>query len=171
VISNSIDTAFAFAEGASAVITKPIIEREFWIAIQDLLQNRGRRVLVADANTDFRILIKRSLEQRGFEVDDVDRGKLVMGRLDHDHYDLILIDLAFPDVSGIELLKAIRKRAQFNTVPVYLMLEGEQDAPSMEDIQSLGKDVFVGKERGLEGIVDLVTEELQGEKIESNSVS
>ena len=55
VISDTIDTAYAFAEGASAMITKPIGEREFWIAVQDLLVNRGLRILVADANTDFRI--------------------------------------------------------------------------------------------------------------------
>jgi signal transduction histidine kinase/DNA-binding response OmpR family regulator len=161
VVSESVDTAVAFAEGASALITKPIGDREFWIAIQDLLSNRGRRVLVADANTDFRILIKRSLEQRGFKVDDVDRGKLVMGRLDHEHYDLLLIDLGFPDVSGMELLKAVRKRAQFNQIPFFLMFGGTEPIKP-DDLQSVGDDRFIGKDRGIEGIVDLVMDELMG---------
>jgi CheY-like chemotaxis protein len=171
VISDTIDTSYAFAEGASAMITKPIGEREFWIAVQDLLVTRGLRILVADANTDFRILIKRSLEQQGFEVDDVDRGKAVMGRLDHDHYDLVLIDLGFPDVSGIELLKSIRKRPQMNSTPVYLMVEGGIEMPSTEEVQSSGRDVFIGKERGIEGIVELVARELQGEEVEPYSAS
>jgi CheY-like chemotaxis protein len=80
-----------------------------------------------------------------------------MGRLEHDHYDLIIIDMKFPDVSGIEILRAIRKRGQLNDVPVFLMYDGEQPAP--DEIQSAGKDLFIGKERGIDGIVDLISEE------------
>src|SRR6185437_2966070 len=120
-------------------ISKPIGEREFWIAVQDLLVSRGMRVLVADANTDFRILIKRSLEQQGFEVDDVDRGKAVMGRLDHAEYDLILIDVEFPDVSGVELLRAIRKRPLLNSTPVFLMCQDPGQMQSTDELQSIGR--------------------------------
>ena len=94
-----------------------------------------------------------------------------MGRLDHDHYDLVLIDLGFPDVSGIDLLKSIRKRPQMNSTPVYLMVEGGIEIPSTEEVQSSGRDVFIGKERGIDGIVELVARELQGEEVEPYSAS
>lgn len=156
VVSSSIDTAVAFAEGASALLTKPVGERELLIAVKDLILTRGLRILVADRNTDLRILIKRSLEQRGFKVDDVDRGNLVLARLEQEEYDLTLLDLNFPDVSGVELLKVIRRDARFKLLPVFVMLDEGKNPPSPEALESWGADQFVGKYRGIAGIVEAV---------------
>ena len=109
VVSGTVDTAEVFAEGASALLTKPIDEREFLIAVKEMITAKGWRVLVAERNTDLRILIKRALEQRGFLVDDVDRGSQVMSRIEQEDYDLALLDLDFTDVSARELLKVIRR--------------------------------------------------------------
>jgi len=163
VIGESVDSAVAFAEGASALLTKPIGERELWIAMQELLQSERFHVLVADANTDFRILLKRELEQQGFEVEDVDRGKLVLSRLEHERYDLLLMDLEFPDVSGVEILRALRKRSQFNRLPIFVMYDGAQKPPAQDEIDSDGLDIFLGKENGIEGITDRISRELLGE--------
>src|SRR5262249_7970170 len=118
VVAGSIDTAVAFAEGASAMITKPIDDREFLIAIRELLQAKPRRVLLADRHPDLRLLLKRELEQQGVHVDDVERGNLVMGRLEAEDYDLALLDIELPDVSGVELLRVIRKRERLEGLPV-----------------------------------------------------
>ena len=164
VVSVSIDTAVAFAEGASALLTKPIDEREFLIAVNDLFRTQGWRILVADHNTDFRILIKRALEQRGFKVDDVDHGKLVLGRLEQEDYDLALIDTHFPDVAGAELLKVIRRRNRFKELPVFMMLDGDQAPPPQSELRAGNVDYFVGKFRGIGGIVDAITRYLEDKK-------
>ena len=91
--------------------------------MKDIVSKKGWKVLIADDNTDLRLLIKRSLAQRGFKVDDVDRGNLVLGRLERESYDLALIDINFPDVSGIELLKIIRRTARFRMLPIFMMAE------------------------------------------------
>lgn len=161
VVSATVDAAGAFAEGASALLTKPIGEREFLIAVKDLTSTKGLRVLVADHNTDLRILLKRGLEQRGYVVDDVDRGAHVLSRLEQEAYDLTLIDLAFPDVPGLELLKVIRKKPRFKDLPVFVMLDGDKNLPSQEDLASWGANQFVGKYRGIGGIIDAVCQYLE----------
>lgn len=170
VVSSAIDTVEAFAQGATALITKPIDAQEFLIAVKELISAKGWRILVADRNMDLRILIKRSLEQRGFKVDDVDRGKLVLNRLEQEEYDLVLIDMSFPDVSGVEVLKVIRRDRRFKRLPVFVMLDEDKNPPSREELISWGADQFVGKYRGIGGIVDAVCQYLEDKKIiEQNS--
>ena len=67
-----------------------------------MIATKGLRVLVGERNTDLRILLKRSLEQLGLLVDDVDRFSKVMGRVELEDYDLALLDLSFSDVSARE---------------------------------------------------------------------
>lgn len=165
MVSGTVDTAEVFAEGASALLTKPIDERELLIAVKDLISGKGWRVLVAERNTDLRILLKRALEQRGFLVDDVDRGSQVMSRLEQDDYDLALLDLDFTDVPARELLKVIRRGRSKETLPVLLMLNENKTVPSGEELASWGVNASVGKVRGIGGIVDTVCQYLEDRKL------
>ncbi len=165
VASSSVDAIEVFAEGASALVTKPIGEREFLIAVKDLMGGKGWRVLIADRNTDLRILIKRSLEQRGFIVDDVDRGSQVLARLDQEDYDLALIDMNFSDVSGPDLLRVIRKGERFKSLSVFVMLEEDKNIPTEADLAAWGANAYVGKDKGIGGIVDSVCQYLEDRKL------
>jgi signal transduction histidine kinase/CheY-like chemotaxis protein len=165
VVSGTVSPSMVFAEGASALLSKPVKETELVAAVRDLIAARGWRVLLADKSQDFRLLAKRALEQRGLLVDDVDRGNLVMGRLEQEDYDLALIDLGFPDVSGQDLLTAIRRRARLRSLPVFVMLDGAQDAPSREQLTAWGADLLVGKYRGIGGVVETVCQYLEDKKI------
>jgi signal transduction histidine kinase/CheY-like chemotaxis protein len=162
VVGERVDPLVAFAEGASAMLSQPIGEREFSIAFNDLAVKKGMRILVADYDRDSRILIKRELEGRGYLVDDVDRGNQVMGRMQSEDYDLLLMDLNFPDMPGVEVIKIIRRNPRFAHTPVFIMLEGDNYFPSREELASWGADQFLGKYRGIGGIVEAVCSQLEG---------
>jgi CheY-like chemotaxis protein len=147
------------------LITKPIDEREFLIAVKEMVAAKGWRVLVAERNTDVRILLKRALERRGFLVDDVDRGSQVIGRIEQEEYDMALLDLDFTDVSARELLKVIRRGRSKQILPVLLMLNEKKDAPSAAELESWGVNATVGKVRGIGGIVDTVCQYLEDRKL------
>jgi signal transduction histidine kinase/DNA-binding response OmpR family regulator len=164
VVSGTVDTAEVFAEGASALLTKPIDEREFLMAVKEMITAKGWRVLVAERNTDLRILLKRALEQRGFLVDDVDRGSQVMSRIEQEDYDLALLDLDFTDVSARELLKVIRRGRSKDTLPVLVMVSENKSVPSNSELEAWGVNASVGKVRGIGGIVDSVTQYLEDKK-------
>jgi two-component system, NtrC family, response regulator AtoC len=53
--------------------------------------------------------IKRSLSKQGYEVETFLDGESVLKRLDRSEFDLFLCDLRLPGISGMDLLKAIRK--------------------------------------------------------------
>jgi signal transduction histidine kinase/DNA-binding response OmpR family regulator len=165
VVGAAIDAAAAFAEGASAWLSKPIDAKKFATAVRDLLTRKGWRVLVADPNTDLRILIKRALEQRGVVVDDVDHGNVVLSRLENERYDLALIDLSLRDVSTVDLLKLIHRTKRFEHVPIFVMSVEDRDVPSAEDLAAWGARQFVAKYRGLGTIIDSVCHYLEDRKL------
>jgi two-component system, NtrC family, response regulator AtoC len=53
--------------------------------------------------------IKRSLSKQGYEVETFLDGESVLKQLDRSEYDLFISDLRLPGISGLDLLKAIRK--------------------------------------------------------------
>lgn len=50
---------------------------------------------------------------------------------DQSHPNLILLDINLPDISGIDLLKQIKKDARFSKIPVVILTGSNED----EDIQ------------------------------------
>lgn len=163
-ICTAVDTALALAEGASAILTQPLGEGEFIIALRDLLTTKDWRVLVADYNTDQRILLKRALENRGIYVDDVDHGHLVLGKLEQENYDLVVLDIHLPDVSGLELLKVIRNNADFDFISVFLTGEGNKQNPHGPDLSFWKDCYFMLKQEGMEKLGDTIFNYLEERK-------
>ena len=51
--------------------------------------------------------LQRALRADGYTVDWVDRGDQVLGALQREHFDLVLLDLGLPGLDGIQLLKRL----------------------------------------------------------------
>jgi two-component system, NtrC family, response regulator AtoC len=67
------------------------------------------RIAVVDDEPIVLREIKRSLSRQGYEVETFPDGESVLKRLDRSEFDLFLCDLRLPGISGMDLLKAIRK--------------------------------------------------------------
>jgi two-component system chemotaxis response regulator CheY len=154
----------AFAQGAAAWLGRPLERESLLGAVADLVAKKRWRVLVADLSADLRLLVKRELERRGFEVDDVEHGKTVLSRLEQEHYDLALIDLHLRDVSALELLRAIRRSERSRSLPVFLTSVEDRDQPTREQLDAWGATRFVAKYRGLDGVIEAVARFLEEER-------
>ncbi len=165
IVSSKVDATIAFAEGAAAWVSKPIDKRQFITSVKDLMGRTEWKVLLADSNTDLRILVKRGLEQRGLKVDDVDRGNLVLSRVEQEHYDLVLIDMHLHDVAGLELMKIIHTSSRLKDVPIFMMSLAEQDIPLESDLNQWGVTQFIAKYKGLGFVVDRVCQYLEDRKL------
>ncbi len=164
VVSNGVDASTAFAEGASAWLTKPLEKRSFVSSIKELLVRTTWKILVADSNTDLRILVKRALEQKGLKVDDVDRGNDVLGRVVKEHYDLLLLDMHLKDVPGMELMKIIQRSPRLRGVPIFMMAMEDQKIPSRPELKKMGVSQFLPKQRGLNFVVESIFKHLEDKK-------
>jgi DNA-binding response OmpR family regulator len=68
------------------------------------------RILVADDDRALQVLLKVILSRAGFEVDFASNGRDALQKALEDSYDAIMLDLIFPDFSGIEILDRIERK-------------------------------------------------------------
>jgi EAL domain-containing protein (putative c-di-GMP-specific phosphodiesterase class I) len=77
------------------------------------------RVLIADDDADIRILLAQLLTDAGFEVDAASDGKDALTRIQDERYDVVVTDIAMPELGGLDLLRAVREHDL--DVPVILL--------------------------------------------------
>ena len=67
-----------------------------------------KRILIAE--DDFYVLdiYKSAFSAAGYEVDTADNGEKVLKKLKADHYDVLLLDIMLPKVSGTEIINWCR---------------------------------------------------------------
>ena len=72
-------------------------------------ENGGRRrILVVEDEPAISEICVRALSDPGFEVDIASNGKLALGMLRGNQYDLCLIDVRTPEMDGIELYEWLK---------------------------------------------------------------
>ena len=79
--------------------------------ITQLLENKGRKVLVADDSKTSRKMMKHMLEQLLYDVIEAEDGAQALEVLSKDQtINLLMTDYAMPEMDGFELVKAIRNK-------------------------------------------------------------
>jgi CheY-like chemotaxis protein len=71
-------------------------------------QVRGWRVLLVEDHDVNRQLAQLVLEQYGIVVDTAPNGTVALDLFEHSHYDVILMDIQMPGMSGLDVTTAIR---------------------------------------------------------------
>ena len=76
-------------------------------------------ILVVDDYADNRMLLSSWLRGRGFRVIEARDGKEGVLQANRSNPDLILMDLAMPELDGIEATRQIRQRRLFSRTPIF----------------------------------------------------
>ena len=107
------------------------------------------RVLLIDDEETLCEVIRRGLERTGlFEVGFATDGKtgLLMARKGNP--DVILLDVRMPKMSGIEVLRTLKRDYPLSTIPV-IMLSGLLDESTKKECNYQYSEEFLGKPVGL----------------------
>jgi len=105
VISGVEDAAKANALGADAFSAKPLERGWLLESLDRLVKGEERtRVLVIDDDEVFRYVIRQELTTDNIRVLEAATGSYGLERLGQERFDLILLDLDLPDISGYEVL-------------------------------------------------------------------
>ena len=97
-----------------------------------------QRILLADDEPDILEISRIALETvGGFEVSVCTSGKTLLERLSEFEPDLVIVDVLMPDMTGPEVFEEIRRRPEFDAVPV-IYLTGVIQEEELEDLRKTG---------------------------------
>jgi class 3 adenylate cyclase len=102
------------------------------------------RVLVVDDIELNRSMLSRRLERKSFQVDTAEGGREAIEKIRSQRYDIVLLDIMMPDVSGYDVLQEVRKTHSPLELPIIMATAKDQG----EDIVSafkLGANDYIVK--------------------------
>jgi CheY-like chemotaxis protein len=155
--------------GGDATLRKPFTKAELAETLERLLQPRrmgaptaslqsgehstattgttgALRVLVAEDSEYNADLIRELLHRRGHEAHIVGSGHDALARIEHEHFDILLLDLHMPGLDGFEVIHRIRER-ELGTgqhLPV-IALTARSRKEDRDRCFAAGMDAFLGK--------------------------
>ncbi len=102
------------------------------------------RILLIEDEASLAEQLKKGLELKGFSVDWLSESEKASNRilLYKDNYDLILLDLMLPGISGANITQEIREEGI--TIPI-IILTGRAETEKKIDLLNLGADDYVVK--------------------------
>jgi two-component system, OmpR family, alkaline phosphatase synthesis response regulator PhoP len=70
----------------------------------------GKRLLIADDDSDMRVLLAEYFRRLGFQVDERESGQAALEPAIAGRFDCFIFDVSMPGMSGLDLLKRVRDR-------------------------------------------------------------
>ena len=99
------------------------------------------KILIVEDETSFSEAISFLLGKEGFESEIAENGRVALELFKKHHYDLILLDLMIPEVSGIDVCRAIRTTSP---VPIIMLTAKDSEVDKVVGLE-LGADDYVTK--------------------------
>lgn len=99
------------------------------------------KILIVEDETSFSEALSFLLEKEGFETKICDNGRSALAECARQEFDLILLDLMIPEISGIEVCRTIRTTSQ---VPIIMLTAKDSEVDKVVGLE-LGADDYVTK--------------------------
>jgi len=100
------------------------------------------RLLVVDDNSENRDLLLERLAHSGYQVESADTGADALEKINHAHYDLVLLDQLMPGMTGLDLLRLLRATYSPSQLPV-IMLSAVDNSAAIVDALGQGANDYV----------------------------
>lgn len=104
----------------------------------------GPLVLIVDDDDRVREYVRVNLELEGYSVREAASAAEGLTALEEEPPDLILLDVAMPEMDGWEMLRRVQERHGVDSIPV-IMFSGQVDEASASAAASRGAKEFLGK--------------------------
>ena len=100
---------------------------------------------MVDDHSLTRDMVRVILRQFGFiNIVTAEHGQRALERLQESKVDLVICDWNMPNMTGIEVLRAVRATAKFNDIK-FIMLTAEAYRDSVKEAASLKVDAYIAK--------------------------
>lgn len=101
-----------------------------------------KRILIVEDEPAMRNGLKDNLEIEGYEVDEAGDGKEGLEKINNENYNLIILDVMMPGLSGFDVCK--KARALGNQTPIILLTAKGEEIDKVLGLE-LGADDYITK--------------------------
>lgn len=109
------------------------------------MADKNMRFLVVDDFSTMRRIVRNLLKELGFSnVEEAEDGQVALHKLKNSQFDFIVSDWNMPNMSGIELLKAVRGDAGLKHLP-FMMVTAEAKKENIIEAATAGASGYIVK--------------------------
>lgn len=136
-------------KGSTFTITLPregVLERVSEKTAKTLKSKTGEaiRILIVEDQPDTLEMLAATFRSRGFETIACESATEVLDCVDRQHFDILISDIAMPEMDGLQLIRDLRGRPEFATVPA-IALTGYAAQTDAKAAISAGFDLHLSK--------------------------
>jgi DNA-binding response OmpR family regulator len=117
-----------------------------------------KRILVVDDEPDTIELIHLTLSTAGYQIDSAMSALDAREKLEADHYDVLLLDVMMPEVSGFDLLTQLNESVM--KVPPVIFLTARKTSHDRETGEDLGAVGYLTKPATRGDLLDAIAKAL-----------
>jgi len=147
-LGEATDLERGFDAGADDYLVKPVLPEELSTRVRALVRGHlpgaRERVLVVDDSPAQRHYVADCLARQGFEVVTAEDGKVALAKAQAVRPALIVSDYEMPNMTGFELVHALRRDPDLRQIPV-IMLTARDSKRDMAQMRAVGASAYLVK--------------------------
>jgi len=115
-------------------------------------KKKGVKVLIVDDEEGIREVIGYILEKRGFIAEDAGNGKKALEKVAQEKPDIIILDIAMPEMDGLQTCKRLRENPDTQDIPIIFL--SAQSRPTALAREAPGAPIeYIGKPCDIEHLL------------------
>ena len=131
-----------------------------------LTRNRERtmshRILVVDDDILVLEALQELLTSSGYEVKVATRGQEALEILDQEEFDLLILDVVMPKMTGFDVCKEVRKRGDEMSKVKIILLTAKTEPKDVKVEEEYGCDLYLTKPIDPGELKELIRDTLEG---------
>jgi CheY-like chemotaxis protein len=95
-----------------------------------------KKILVVDDEPDVRNFLMTCIQDAGFIVDSAVDGQDALDKIEKERPDLMTLDMNMPKVSGIKLIRILRRKKELSRLPIIVVTAHAHNEFASEDVKT-----------------------------------
>ena len=121
----------------------------------------AKHILLVDDSAAVRKHLATVLQGAGYQVTEAQNGIETLDKLKSGGFDLLILDLQMPQMSGFEVLRIVKAGGVFKALPVLCITGVHKDLTDVHKLRELGADGYIQKDTPAEDILFRIKKAIQ----------